>query len=84
MKFMDMNDDSVVTLPDLKKDWLSFKEEEPENHAETFSLELYEILMATVNGRNNLEIIGFTGKEISSFIETLRKKLWKEICMKEF
>ena len=57
MKFIDLNDDRVYTLQDLRRDWAQFREEDPENHAPDFKTELFEILMATINGRNDLEIL---------------------------
>ncbi len=36
MQFIDLNDDRVYTLADLKKDWQEFREEGPENHAAGF------------------------------------------------
>lgn len=70
MKFIDLNDDRVYTLQDLRRDWAQFREEDPENHAPDFKTELFEILMATINGRNDLEILSMTHREISSL--TLR------------
>ena len=75
MRFIDLNDDRVYTLQDLHSDWHEFREEEPENHAESFQIEFFEILMATINGRNDLEIIGLTHREVSNFIISLRAQL---------
>ena len=83
MKFIDLNDDRVYTLQDLRRDWAQFREEDPENHAPDFKTELFEILMATINGilmatingRNDLEIIGMTHREISSLTLRLRAQL---------
>ena len=75
MKFIDLNDDRVYTPADLKRDWAQFREEDPENHAESFKIEFFEILMATVNGRNDLDIIGTTPKETSNLILRLRAQL---------
>ncbi len=71
MQFIDLNDDRVYSLQDLHRDWAQFRQEDPENHAPDFKTELFEILMATINGRNDLEILGMTHREISSL--TLRK-----------
>ena len=65
MKFIDLNDDRIYTLTYLWKDWKAFREDDPINHAESFQIEMLEILMATINGRNDLQIIGMTPKEIS-------------------
>ena len=75
MKFIDLNDDRVYTPADLKRDWAQFREEDPDNHAESFQIEFFEILMATINGRNDLEIIGLTPKEVSNYIIGLRAQL---------
>ena len=75
MRFIDLNDDQIYTLADLKKDWQEFRAEDPENHAPDFKTELFEILMATINGRNDLEILGMTHREISSLTLRLRAQL---------
>lgn len=75
MRFKDLNEDRVYTLRDLHRDWQRFRAEEPWNHAESFQIEMLEILMATVNGRNDLEIIGLTHREVSNLIIRLRSKL---------
>lgn len=75
MQFIDLNDDRVYTLQNLHRDWVQFREEDPENHAPDFKTELFEILMATINGRNDLEILGLTHQEISSLTLRLRAQL---------
>ena len=75
MKFIDLNDDRVYTIADLKKDWQEFRAEDPENHAPDFKTELFEILMATINGRNDLEILGLTHHKVSSITLRLRTQL---------
>ena len=75
MRFIDLNDDHVYTLADLKKDWDDFYTEDPENHAPDFKTELFEILMATINGRNDLDIVGLTPQETSRLIIRLRAQL---------
>ena len=77
MKFIDLNDDRVYTVAYLKKDWEALRAEDPENHAESFQIELLEILIATINGRNDLEIIGMTPREVSNYIIRLREKALK-------
>jgi hypothetical protein len=78
MKFIDLNDDRVYTPADLKRDWAQFREEDPDNHAESFRIEFFEILMATINGRNDLEILGLTPREVSNYIIGLRSEIWRE------
>ena len=75
MKFIDLTDGREYTLADLKRDWIRFREEGPWNHAADFHTELFEILMATVNGRNELDIIGMTPREIDRLIQRLRRTL---------
>ena len=72
MKLIDLNDDSVYTITDLKKGWQVLRAQEPENHAPDFMTEVFEILMATINGRNDLDIIGLTPRETSHLIFRLR------------
>ena len=75
MKFIDLNDDREYTVADLTRDWAQFREEDPDNHAASFRIEFFEILMATINGRNDLEIIGLTPQETSNLILRLRAQL---------
>ena len=75
MRFKDLNDGRPYTLTDLWKDWQCLRREEPENHAESFRIEMLEILMATVNGRNDLEINGMTPRETDRLISRLRNPL---------
>ena len=75
MRFIDGNDGRVYTLPDLWRDWQAFRKEDPDNHAPSFKIEMLEILMATINGRNDLEIVGLTPREVSNIIITLRTQL---------
>ena len=75
MQFIDLNDEQVYTPADLKRDWTQFRAEDPENHAERFKIEFFEILMATINGRNDLEITGLTPRETSNLILRLRAQL---------
>ena len=75
MKFIDLNDDREYTVADLKRDWAQFRQEDPDNHAASFRIEFFEILMATINGRNDLEIIGLTPRETSNLIIRLRAQL---------
>ena len=75
MRFIDLNDDRVYTLSDLHRDWAQFRQEDPDNHTASFRIELFEILMATINGRNDLDIIGMTPRETSNLILRLRAQL---------
>ena len=75
MKIIDMWSEQELTIADLKRDYIDLKSEDPESHAETFKAEFHEILMATINGRNDLEIHGMTCKEISNYILKLRREI---------
>lgn len=75
MIFYDLYSEKTYTLTDLHKDYQIFKKEDPENHANDFSTELFEIVLATINGRNDFEIIGFTPKEIEHIIFRIKKAI---------
>lgn len=72
MRLIDLNDGSMLTTADLKREWSELRPIDPENHAETFRTELLEILMATISGRNDLDIIGQTPSETGRLIARLR------------
>ena len=78
MRFIDLNDDREYTVADLKRDWTQFRMEDPDNHSASVQIEFFEILMATINGRNDLEIIGPTSRETSNYIIKLRSEIWRE------
>lgn len=64
MYLVDTNDGKTFSLPDLHREWQELRKEDPENHAETFKREFFEILDATLRGRNDCEIVGLTGAEV--------------------
>ena len=72
MRLYDMNSEKEYTLAELKKEWQELRKEDSVNHSEKFTIEFYEILMATVNGRNDCEIVGLTAKETSNYILSIR------------
>ena len=75
MTFIDTYTDSLLTIQDIKREWEQFSTEDPDNHADRFTVELFEILMATVNGRNDMDVMGMTGPEVSRYILRLREKV---------
>ena len=75
MRFVDLDDGKVFTVPDLHRDWQVFKAEDPINHAETFKRELFEIIDATLRGRNDLEIICLTPAEVFNVYTKLMKEV---------
>ena len=70
-----MNDRRTYTLSEIRKDWDELRNQDPENTAPDFKTELFEILMATVNGRNDLEVVGLTHRETDRLIRRLRTQL---------
>jgi len=75
MKLIEIDTGRALTLPTLYRDWRTFKADDPVNHADNFTTELFEILMATVNGRNDYDIDGMTPTETSNYILALRDKI---------
>ena len=75
MQFIDLNYNRVTTLSQIHRDWANARAEDPENTAPNFLTEIFEILLATVNGRNDLEIIGLTHRETDRLIQRLRAQL---------
>ena len=75
MRFRDTLTDDIYTLQPLHRDWARFRTECPGEYPPSFQIELLGILFACVKGRNNLEVIGMTPKEVDHFIIRLQKKL---------
>ena len=75
MRFIDLDDHSVTTLSEIRRDWADAHAVDPENTAPDFKTEIFEILMATVNGRNDLDIAGLTHRETDRLIQRLRAQL---------
>lgn len=71
MKFRDLCDDKVYTLLDLFQEWQTLKTADPANHANTFKRELFDIIDATLRGRNDLEIVGLTSSEVFNLYNKL-------------
>lgn len=79
MRLIDIDSGRALTLPDLHRDWRTFKMDDPFNHADDFTTELYEVLMATINGRNDCDIAGLTPTETCNYILALRDKIERRI-----
>ena len=73
MYLVDLNDGKTYNLPALHAEWQELRKEDPENHAETFTLEFFQILDATLRGRNDCEIEGLTGAEVLRLFKRLMK-----------
>lgn len=78
MKLYDIEAEKSYTLPELFEEWKAFRQEDPANHAESFTAEWFEILMATVNGRNDCDVIGPTATELDRYIRRIRKEVEKK------
>lgn len=79
MTLYDKNTERIYTMTDLYNDWKQFKAEDPANHANDFTTELFEILMATINYRNDCDILNLTPTEISNYIFSLRDRIERRI-----
>ena len=75
MRLVEIDTGRAISLPEIRRDWQTFRTDDPVNHADDFTTELYEILMATVNGRNDCDIVGLTPTETSNYILALRDKI---------
>lgn len=75
MTFKDMESwkEETYNTVDMYRLWKEFKEEDPFNHSDNFKEEMLNIIMATINGRNDLIITDYTPNEI----ERLLKKLMR-------
>lgn len=75
MKFIDTYSEETYSMTDMHRMWKEFKVEDHENHADSFLDEMAEIMMATINGRNDLEIVGMTASEISRITVKLLRRM---------
>ena len=75
MRLKEIDSGRELTLPELHREWREFREEDPVNHADDFTTELYVLLMDTINGRNDCDIVGLTPTETSNYILTLWNKI---------
>ena len=73
MWFIDLDTGELLTLLDLKQEWEQEIRFEEDHQDETFFVYLYDVLMATISDRNDLEIRGMTPLEIGKIIYNLRK-----------
>ena len=75
MYLVDLNDGKTYSLPALHAEWQELRKEDPENHAETFALEFFQILDATLRGRNDVDVVGLTGPETLRLFTRLMKEV---------
>ena len=74
MTFRDIDNGDIFTDKDLFTEWTDNHETDPETYHETFSAYMINIIMATVNGRNDLDIVDMTAKEIDKVLNELKRK----------
>ena len=75
MKLVDTVTEQEYSLSDLFYEWLDLRAEDPWNHSIHFPTEFLDVLMATINGRNDLDIVGLTPAETSRYIIRLHNWL---------
>lgn len=75
MSFVDTYNGERMSLRSLAIEYDALKYEDPWNHAKDFKTELLNIITATINGRNDLEIIGMTCSEVGRYVQRLRSAL---------
>ena len=73
----DLNEpEAKISIKQLKADWERGRIEDPENFYDpSFTSYLFEVIMATINGRNDLDLIGMTPDEVYRFIMRLRRRI---------
>lgn len=74
MYLLDLYTGEKLSLQRLHTDWQEFKQEDPDNHADTFKTEFFQILDATMRGRNDCEIVGLTSPELWRLFNRLMKE----------
>lgn len=79
MKLIEIDTGREHTLPELRREWQEFRAEDPVNHSDDFTTELYVILMDTINGRNDCDIVGLTPTETCNYILALHDKIERRI-----
>ncbi len=79
MRFIDDWQEPVITLRDLKAEWVVMHQQEPYNFADTFKEHLLNLILATINYRNDMEIIDMTPAEVQRFINGLRRRIYGKV-----
>lgn len=75
MYLVDLWTDEKISLPKLHEEWQELRQEDPYNHADTFKREFFDILDATIRGRNDFEIVGPTGPELCRLFNRLMQEV---------
>ena len=75
MYLVDLNDGKMYGLPALHAEWQELRKEDPANHSDTFKREFFDILDATLRGRNDMDIAGLTAPETFRLFTRLMKEV---------
>jgi len=75
MRFIDLDsyDGKEWTLRDIYDDWKTNSADDPDNYGDHFLPYMCNVIMDTINGRNDLDIVGLTHKEINNITLKLLK-----------
>ena len=73
MKLFDNNADSIITLKQLKADYISFQGECDET---SFPEYLANVIDATIRGRNDCNLVNMTETDARRFMEKIIEK-WR-------
>ena len=79
MRLIDLNYDTVecsdhpITLLDIWIEWDTGRRVDPLNYDQSFLVYMSEIMMDTINGRNDLEFLNMTVREINDLTLKLLK-----------
>ena len=71
MTFIDRNDGRTYTARDIYSDWKQARTEDPENALPTFTAEALEVIRCAIAGRNDLDVIGPTPRELDRIVHRL-------------
>ena len=79
MRLIDLNYDTVecldhpITVLDIWIEWDTGRRVDPLNYDQSFLVYMSEIMMDTINGRNDLEFLNMTVREINDLTLKLLK-----------
>ena len=75
MRFRDLETGAELPLTYIAAEYHAMRRIEPENHADTLAGEVLNLMMATISGRNDLEIVGMKPREIGQMIYKLARRI---------
>lgn len=77
MRFIDKDNDRELNLIDLYNHFQEMKSGTDTGFPNNFPVFLFVLIMDTLNGRNNLHIIGLTGEEVYNIVNKLKGRFLK-------